>query len=80
MIRKQLGRDQKGYFLHPKFPTVNWRKLAKMGYVNDLAVEEFAEGSGATRALLANYSQTPRRGITPSRTPHLVSSVHFLLI
>ncbi|XP_074578523.1 LOW QUALITY PROTEIN: cell division cycle 5-like protein [Curcuma longa] len=46
-------------------------EIAKMGYASDLllANEELAEGSSATRALLANYSQTPRVGITPLRTP-----------
>ncbi|KAG6491315.1 cell division cycle 5-like protein [Zingiber officinale] len=46
-------------------------EIAKMGYASDLllANEELAEGSSATRALLANYSQTPRLGITPLRTP-----------
>lgn len=31
--------------------------------------EELSEGSGATRALLADYTQTPRQGMTPLRTP-----------
>ncbi|XP_057960974.1 cell division cycle 5-like protein [Malania oleifera] len=45
--------------------------IAKMGYASDLLAgsQELAEGSGATRALLANYSQTPRQGMTPLRTP-----------
>ncbi|RVX05585.1 Cell division cycle 5-like protein [Vitis vinifera] len=46
-------------------------EIAKMGYASDLLAgnEELTEGSGATRALLANYSQTPRQGMTPLRTP-----------
>ncbi|KAJ4834776.1 Cell cycle serine/threonine-protein kinase cdc5/MSD2, partial [Turnera subulata] len=45
-------------------------EIAKMGYASDLlGNEELAEGSGATRALLANYAQTPRQGMTPLRTP-----------
>lgn len=46
-------------------------EIVKMGYASDLllANEELAEGSSATRALLANSSQTPRLGITPLRTP-----------
>ncbi|KAL9381849.1 hypothetical protein Peur_024884 [Populus x canadensis] len=45
--------------------------IAKMGYASDLLAgsEELTEGSGATRALLANYAQTPRQGMTPLRTP-----------
>ncbi|KAJ6842642.1 cell division cycle 5-like protein [Iris pallida] len=55
-------------------PQISDRELediAKMGYASDLISgnEELAEGSGATRALLANYSQTPRQGMTPMRTP-----------
>ncbi|KAM1468576.1 hypothetical protein ACFX2I_033522 [Malus domestica] len=53
----------------PQISDNELEEIAKMGYANDLAAEEFAEGSGATRALLANYSQTPRLGMTPSRTP-----------
>ncbi|KAJ1409352.1 Pre-mRNA splicing factor component Cdc5p/Cef1 [Sesbania bispinosa] len=68
----------------PKFPTTteelegkSWRisdqeldEIARLGYASDLAgSEELAEGSGATRALLANYAQTPGRGMTPLRTP-----------
>ncbi|KAL1332055.1 hypothetical protein AAHE18_12G235300 [Arachis hypogaea] len=45
-------------------------EIARMGYANDLAgSDEFGEGSAATRALLANYAQTPGRGMTPLRTP-----------
>ncbi|KAK7344150.1 hypothetical protein VNO77_13466 [Canavalia gladiata] len=45
-------------------------EIAKLGYASDLAgSEELAEGGGATRALLANYAQTPGQGMTPLRTP-----------
>ncbi|TKY52089.1 Cell division cycle 5 protein [Spatholobus suberectus] len=45
-------------------------EIAKLGYASDLAgAQELAEGSGATRALLANYAQTPGQGMTPLRTP-----------
>ncbi|XP_027350739.1 cell division cycle 5-like protein [Abrus precatorius] len=45
-------------------------EIAKLGYASDLAgTEEFAEGRSATRALLANYAQTPSQGMTPLRTP-----------
>ncbi|XP_020233791.1 cell division cycle 5-like protein [Cajanus cajan] len=45
-------------------------EIAKLGYATDLAgSQELAEGSGATRALLANYAQTPGQGMTPLRTP-----------
>ncbi|KAK7285882.1 hypothetical protein RJT34_20667 [Clitoria ternatea] len=45
-------------------------EIAKLGYASDLAgSEEFSEGSTATRALLANYAQTPGQGMTPLRTP-----------
>ncbi|KAI4311700.1 hypothetical protein MLD38_036574 [Melastoma candidum] len=45
-------------------------EIAKMGYASDLVgSEEMAAGSAATKALLANYSQTPRLGMTPLRTP-----------
>jgi pre-mRNA-splicing factor CDC5/CEF1 len=55
----------------PQISDHELEEIAKMGYASDLLVgsEEFTEGSGATRALLANYSQTPRQGMTPLRTP-----------
>ncbi|KAE8677028.1 Cell division cycle 5-like protein [Hibiscus syriacus] len=55
----------------PQIPDHELEEIAKMGYASDLLAgnEELAEGSGATRALLANYSQTPRPGMTPLRTP-----------
>ncbi|OMO96153.1 hypothetical protein COLO4_15470 [Corchorus olitorius] len=55
----------------PQISDHELEEIAKMGYASDLLAgnEELAEGSGATRALLANYSQTPRQGMTPLRTP-----------
>ena len=55
----------------PQISDQELEEIAKMGYASDLisGAEELAEGSGATRALLANYSQTPRQGMTPMRTP-----------
>ncbi|PRQ41715.1 putative transcription factor MYB-HB-like family [Rosa chinensis] len=53
----------------PQISDHELEEIAKMGYANDLAGSELTEGSGATRALLANYAQTPRLGMTPSRTP-----------
>ncbi|XP_020223608.1 cell division cycle 5-like protein [Cajanus cajan] len=45
-------------------------EIAKLGYASDVAGnQELAEGSGATRALLANYAQMPGQGMTPLRTP-----------
>ncbi|GLT72544.1 hypothetical protein SLA2020_444690 [Shorea laevis] len=45
--------------------------MSKLDYASDLLAgsEELAEGSGATRALLANYAQTPQQGRTPLQTP-----------
>lgn len=55
----------------PQISDHELEEIAKMGYASDLIAgnEELTEGSGATRALLANYAQTPQRGMTPSRTP-----------
>ncbi|GAB4853694.1 Cell cycle serine/threonine-protein kinase cdc5/MSD2 [Ancistrocladus abbreviatus] len=55
----------------PQISDHELEEIAKMGYASDLLAggEELAEGSVATRALLANYSQTPRPGMTPLRTP-----------
>ncbi|XP_038988463.1 cell division cycle 5-like protein isoform X2 [Phoenix dactylifera] len=55
----------------PQISDQELEEIAKMGYASDLVLanEELAEGSGATRALLAHYSQTPRQGMTPLRTP-----------
>ena len=55
----------------PQISDHELEEIAKMGYASDLLAgnEELTEGSGATRALLANYAQTPRQGMTPLRTP-----------
>ncbi|ERN18768.1 cell division cycle 5-like protein [Amborella trichopoda] len=55
----------------PQISDHELEEIAKMGYASDLALgdEELGETSGATRALLANYGQTPRQGMTPLRTP-----------
>lgn len=54
----------------PQISDNELEEIAKMGYASDLTgSEELAEGSGATRALLANYAQTPSQGMTPLRTP-----------
>ncbi|XP_042453169.1 cell division cycle 5-like protein [Zingiber officinale] len=59
----------------PQISGQELEEIAKMGHASDLllANEELTEGSSATRTLLANYSQTPRQGITPlcipQRTP-----------
>ncbi|KAL5701909.1 Cell cycle serine/threonine-protein kinase cdc5/MSD2 [Ranunculus cassubicifolius] len=55
----------------PQITDHELEEIAKIGYASDLVSgsEEIGEGSGATRALLANYAQTPQRGMTPFRTP-----------
>ncbi|KAA8539013.1 hypothetical protein F0562_025705 [Nyssa sinensis] len=55
----------------PQISDHELEEIAKMGYASDLLAgsEELTEGSGATHALLANYAQTPRQGMTPLRTP-----------
>ena len=55
----------------PQISDHELEEIAKMGYASDLLAgsEEVSEGSGATRALLANYAQTPQPGMTPLRTP-----------
>lgn len=55
----------------PQISDQELEEIARMGYASDLLVgnQELLEGSGATHALLANYSQTPRQGMTPMRTP-----------
>ncbi|XP_010553777.1 PREDICTED: cell division cycle 5-like protein [Tarenaya hassleriana] len=55
----------------PQISDHELEEIAKMGYTSELLAEneELTEGSAATRALLANYSQTPRQGMTPMRTP-----------
>uniref|UniRef100_A0A1D1Y886 Cell division cycle 5-like protein n=1 Tax=Anthurium amnicola TaxID=1678845 RepID=A0A1D1Y886_9ARAE len=55
----------------PQISDQELEDIAKMGYASDLVPgsEDLTEGSSATRALLANYSQTPRQGMTPFQTP-----------
>ncbi|XP_042519447.1 cell division cycle 5-like protein [Macadamia integrifolia] len=55
----------------PQISDHELEEIAKMGYASDLIAgsEELSEGSGATRALLASYAQTPRQGMTTLRTP-----------
>ena len=55
----------------PQISDRELEEIAKMGYANDLLLEneELGEGSGATKMLLASYGQTPRMGMTPLRTP-----------
>ncbi|KAF5752034.1 putative cell division control protein [Tripterygium wilfordii] len=55
----------------PQISDHELEEIAKMGYASDLLTgsDELMEGSGATRALLADYAQTPRQGMTPLRTP-----------
>lgn len=49
----------------PQIPDYELEHIAKFGL--PALTDELAEGSGATRALLADYTQTPRQ--TPLRTP-----------
>ncbi|PIA36403.1 hypothetical protein AQUCO_03400352v1 [Aquilegia coerulea] len=55
----------------PQITDHELEEIAKMGYASDIVSgsEHIGEGSGATRALLANYAQTPQQGMTPFRTP-----------
>ncbi|XP_062225382.1 cell division cycle 5-like protein [Phragmites australis] len=54
----------------PQISDHELEEIAKMGSAGDPALaEELGEGSTATRTLLSNYSQTPRLGMTPLRTP-----------
>eukprot|EP01018_Ginkgo_biloba_P008339 Gb_05612 [translate_table: standard] len=55
----------------PQISDRELEEIAKMGYASDIVLgeDELADGNGATRALLANYGQTPRLGMTPLRTP-----------
>ncbi|KAL5216247.1 hypothetical protein ABZP36_007648 [Zizania latifolia] len=54
----------------PQISDHELEEIAKMGNAGDPSLtEEIDEGSTATRALLASYSQTPRLGMTPLRTP-----------
>ncbi|EXB93177.1 Cell division cycle 5-like protein [Morus notabilis] len=59
----------------PQISDQELEEIAKIGYASDLAgSEELTVGSGATRALLANYAQTPHQGMTPLRTPQRTPS------
>ncbi|GKB09687.1 cell division cycle 5-like protein [Tanacetum coccineum] len=51
----------------PQIPDYELQHIAKFGL--PALSEQLSEGSGATRALLADYTQTPRHGMTPIRTP-----------
>ncbi|EES04132.1 cell division cycle 5-like protein [Sorghum bicolor] len=54
----------------PQISDHELEEIAKMGNAGDPALaDELGEGSAATRTLLASYSQTPRLGMTPLRTP-----------
>ncbi|OEL16758.1 Cell division cycle 5-like protein [Dichanthelium oligosanthes] len=54
----------------PQISDHELEEIARMGSAGDPALaEELGEGSTATRALLSSYSQTPRLGMTPLRTP-----------
>ncbi|KAF4348114.1 hypothetical protein G4B88_005838 [Cannabis sativa] len=55
----------------PQISDHELEEIAKIGYASDLLAggEDLTDGNGATRALLANYGQTPRQGVTPLRTP-----------
>jgi len=54
----------------PQISDHELEEIAKMGNAGDPGLtEELGEGSIATRTLLANYSQTPKLGMTPLRTP-----------
>ncbi|KAK9928662.1 hypothetical protein M0R45_025786 [Rubus argutus] len=58
----------------PQISDHELEEIAEMGCANDLAGSELTEGSGATRALLAHYAQTPRLRMTPLRTPQRTSA------
>lgn len=51
----------------PQIPDHELEHIAKIRL--PASSEELTEGSGATRALLADYAQTPRQGATSLRTP-----------
>ncbi|KAF3790048.1 Cell division cycle 5-like protein [Nymphaea thermarum] len=56
----------------PQISDQELEEIAKMGYASDLVsggAEGMEGGNVVTRALLANYGQTPRQGMTPLRTP-----------
>ncbi|XP_068659643.1 cell division cycle 5-like protein [Aristolochia californica] len=59
----------------PQISDHELEEIAKIGYASDIVGNgELAEGSVATSALLANYAQTPRLGMTPLRTPQRTPS------
>ncbi|CAN4090164.1 unnamed protein product [Withania somnifera] len=59
----------------PQIPDHELEAIAKIGIASDLiGGDELSEGSAATRALLANYSQTPQHAMTPMRTPQRTPS------
>ncbi|XP_071686102.1 cell division cycle 5-like protein [Rutidosis leptorrhynchoides] len=51
----------------PQIPDYELEHIAKISL--PALSEELSEGSNATRALLADYTQTPHQGMTPLRTP-----------
>jgi pre-mRNA-splicing factor CDC5/CEF1 len=54
----------------PQISDHELEEIAKMGNAGDPDLaDELGEGSTATKTLLASYSQTPRLGMTPLRTP-----------
>jgi pre-mRNA-splicing factor CDC5/CEF1 len=54
----------------PQISDHELEEIAKMGNAGDPGfTEELGEGITATRTLLGSYSQTPRLGMTPLRTP-----------
>ncbi|KAL5537949.1 hypothetical protein UlMin_043005 [Ulmus minor] len=55
----------------PQISDHELEEIAKRDYASNLLAgsDELAQGSCATLALLANYAQTPRHGMTPLPTP-----------
>ncbi|CAL4892201.1 unnamed protein product [Urochloa decumbens] len=65
-----VTRRSKPMLPPPQISDHELEEIAKMGNAGDPGLtEELGEGSTATRTLLASYSQTPRLGMTPLRTP-----------
>ncbi|PHT80918.1 Cell division cycle 5-like protein [Capsicum annuum] len=59
----------------PQIPDHELEAIAKIGIASDLiGGDELSEGNSATRALLANYAQTPQHAMTPMRTPQRTPS------
>ncbi|CAN4106893.1 unnamed protein product [Withania somnifera] len=59
----------------PQIPDHELEAIAKIGIASDLiGGDELSEGNAATRALLANYAQTPQHATTPMRTPQRTPS------